>query len=171
VYTQQDRHQSLFDSVVFVISRTWHTTVSPFEEQVIIKFCVHLDKTFSQSYNVSREAYGNKAMGQSAVHIQFRHFRERQRQSQSHITTDDQSVSASWFRAPSGVHDQKRSLDPGYIAWEQTAEKTPPRNRPQRNTHLLPPLHHSNAAVTFTNLCGVNYELLTRSNYRAPLPL
>jgi hypothetical protein len=27
-------------------------------------------------------------------------------QSQSHITTDDQSVSASWFRAPSGAHDQ-----------------------------------------------------------------
>jgi hypothetical protein len=26
--------------------------------------------------------------------------------SQSHITTDDQSVSASWFRAPSGAHDQ-----------------------------------------------------------------
>jgi hypothetical protein len=24
----------------------------------------------------------------------------------SHITTDDQSVSASWFRAPSGAHDQ-----------------------------------------------------------------
>jgi hypothetical protein len=28
------------------------------------------------------------------------------RQSQSHIMTDDQSVSASWFRAPSGAHDQ-----------------------------------------------------------------
>jgi hypothetical protein len=27
-------------------------------------------------------------------------------QSQSHITTDDQSVSASWFRVPSGAHDQ-----------------------------------------------------------------
>jgi hypothetical protein len=27
-------------------------------------------------------------------------------QSQSHITTDDQSVSASWFRAPFGAHDQ-----------------------------------------------------------------
>jgi hypothetical protein len=27
-------------------------------------------------------------------------------QSQSHITTDDQSVSASWFRALSGAHDQ-----------------------------------------------------------------
>jgi hypothetical protein len=27
-------------------------------------------------------------------------------QSQSHITTDDQSVSESWFRAPSGAHDQ-----------------------------------------------------------------
>jgi hypothetical protein len=27
-------------------------------------------------------------------------------QSQSHITTDDQLVSASWFRAPSGAHDQ-----------------------------------------------------------------
>jgi hypothetical protein len=27
-------------------------------------------------------------------------------ESQSHITTDDQSVSASWFRAPSGDHDQ-----------------------------------------------------------------
>jgi hypothetical protein len=27
-------------------------------------------------------------------------------QSQSHITTDDQSVSGSWFRAPSGAHDQ-----------------------------------------------------------------
>jgi hypothetical protein len=26
--------------------------------------------------------------------------------SQSHISTDDQSVSASWFRAPSGAHDQ-----------------------------------------------------------------
>jgi hypothetical protein len=26
-------------------------------------------------------------------------------QSQSHITTDDQSGSASWFRAPSGAHD------------------------------------------------------------------
>jgi hypothetical protein len=26
-------------------------------------------------------------------------------QSQSHITTDDQSVSASWFRALSGAHD------------------------------------------------------------------
>jgi hypothetical protein len=27
-------------------------------------------------------------------------------QSQSHVTTDDQSVSGSWFRAPSGAHDQ-----------------------------------------------------------------
>jgi hypothetical protein len=27
-------------------------------------------------------------------------------ESQSHITTDDQSVSESWFRAPSGAHDQ-----------------------------------------------------------------
>jgi hypothetical protein len=27
-------------------------------------------------------------------------------QSQSHITTDDQPVSESWFRAPSGAHDQ-----------------------------------------------------------------
>jgi hypothetical protein len=27
-------------------------------------------------------------------------------QSQSHITTDDQSDSESWFRAPSGAHDQ-----------------------------------------------------------------
>jgi hypothetical protein len=26
--------------------------------------------------------------------------------SQSHITTDDQSVSVSWFRVPSGAHDQ-----------------------------------------------------------------
>jgi hypothetical protein len=26
--------------------------------------------------------------------------------SQSHITTDDQSISASWFWAPSGAHDQ-----------------------------------------------------------------
>jgi hypothetical protein len=30
-------------------------------------------------------------------------------QSQSHITTDDQSVSASWFWAPSGAHDQMLS--------------------------------------------------------------
>jgi hypothetical protein len=30
----------------------------------------------------------------------------RESQSQSHITTDDQSVSVSWFRAPSGAHDQ-----------------------------------------------------------------
>jgi hypothetical protein len=30
----------------------------------------------------------------------------RSAQSQSQITTDDQSVSASWFRAPSGAHDQ-----------------------------------------------------------------
>jgi hypothetical protein len=29
-----------------------------------------------------------------------------QSESESHITTDDQSVSASWFRAPSGAHDQ-----------------------------------------------------------------
>jgi hypothetical protein len=27
-------------------------------------------------------------------------------ESQSHITTDDLSVSASWFRAPSWAHDQ-----------------------------------------------------------------
>jgi hypothetical protein len=30
----------------------------------------------------------------------------RQSQGQSHITTDEQSVSKSWFRAPSGAHDQ-----------------------------------------------------------------
>jgi hypothetical protein len=29
-----------------------------------------------------------------------------QRQSQSHVATDGQSVSKSWFRAPSGAHDQ-----------------------------------------------------------------
>jgi hypothetical protein len=28
-------------------------------------------------------------------------------QSQCHITTDDQSVSESWFRAPFGAHDQR----------------------------------------------------------------
>jgi hypothetical protein len=27
-------------------------------------------------------------------------------QSQSHITTDDELVSPSWFRGPSGAHDQ-----------------------------------------------------------------
>jgi hypothetical protein len=27
-------------------------------------------------------------------------------QSQSHVTTDGQSVSPSWCRAPSGAHDQ-----------------------------------------------------------------
>jgi hypothetical protein len=31
---------------------------------------------------------------------------QSQSQSQSHITTDDQSVSESWFRAQSGAHDQ-----------------------------------------------------------------
>jgi hypothetical protein len=30
-----------------------------------------------------------------------------QSQSQSHIATDGQSVSKSWYRAPSGAHDQK----------------------------------------------------------------
>jgi hypothetical protein len=48
--------------------------------------------------------------------------------SQSHITTDDQSVSASWFRAPSGAHDQMLITNrPGYTAGERTTKKTPLR--------------------------------------------
>jgi hypothetical protein len=37
-----------------------------YEEQVNIKFFTWLDK-FSQTYNMFRDAYGDKAMGQAAA--------------------------------------------------------------------------------------------------------
>jgi hypothetical protein len=49
--------------------------------------------------------------------------------SQSHITTDDQSVSASLFQAPSGAYDPMFNRDydrVDYSASERTPEKTLP---------------------------------------------
>jgi hypothetical protein len=85
-------------------------------------------------------------------------------QSQSHFTTDDQSVSPSWCRAPSGAHDQvKVTLRPttsqsvrlitasSYIAWGRAPKKTSTLasahcclgNRPQRKPQFLRLLHAS----------------------------
>jgi hypothetical protein len=47
-YREHKRHQSLFALVSFVIFRTQCIRMSQFEDQVNIKFCVQLGKTFTK---------------------------------------------------------------------------------------------------------------------------
>jgi hypothetical protein len=58
---RHERPQSLFISANSVIFRIQHIRMSQFEECANIKFYVQLDETFSQTYNMIRKTYKDKA--------------------------------------------------------------------------------------------------------------
>jgi hypothetical protein len=69
---------SLFGVLNVGIFRTWHTRNLQFEEQAKIKFCVKLGIPFSQTYNITTEAYPCVGLQCTTVYKWFTYFKEGQ---------------------------------------------------------------------------------------------
>ncbi len=59
------------------------------EQRTVIKFCVKLQKSFTETFTVIRTAYGDNALSRTTLHTWFKRFKEDRDSIEDDVTCEN----------------------------------------------------------------------------------